>query len=64
MAKTGQIVTTLLVGTIIGAAAGYLLATDNEKRQEQIDALKSKLRKLKSKMSQKTADIEDEIYNA
>jgi len=64
MAKTGQVITTLLIGTIVGAAAGYLIATDNEKRQEQIDALKSKLRKLKNKMSEKAADIEDEIYNA
>lgn len=64
MAKTGQVVTTLLIGTIIGAAAGYLIATDNEKRHEQIDALKSKLRKLKSKIGKQAADIEDEIYNA
>lgn len=64
MAKTGQVITTLLIGTIVGAAAGYLIATDNEKRQEQIDALKCKLRKLKDKVGQKATDIEDEIYNA
>lgn len=64
MAKTGQVITTLLIGTIVGAAAGYIIATDNEKRQEQLDAMKAKLRKLKNKVSQKTTDIEDEIYNA
>lgn len=64
MAKTGQVITTLLIGTIVGAAAGYIIATDNEKRQEQLDSMKAKLRKLKNKVSQKATDIEDEIYNA
>ena len=62
--NTGKTVATLLIGTALGAALGYMLATDSEKRAEQVEALKDKVNRLKEKLSRKTADIEDEIYNA
>ncbi len=62
--NAGKTVATLLIGTIVGAALGYVLATDTEKRNEQIDALKDKINSLKDKLRKKTADIEEEIYNA
>lgn len=62
--NTGKTLATLLIGTAVGAALGYLLATDSEKRAEQVEALKDKVNRLKEKLSRKTADIEDEIYNA
>lgn len=62
--NAGKTVATLLIGTALGAALGYLLATDSEKRAEQVEALKDKVNRLKEKLSRKTADIEDEIYNA
>lgn len=62
--NAGKTVATLLIGTAIGAAVGYMLATDSEKRSEQVEALKEKVNRLKDKLRRKTADIEDEIYNA
>lgn len=62
--NAGKTVATLLIGTAIGAALGYMLATDSEKRSEQVEALKDKVNRLKDKLRRKTADIEDEIYNA
>lgn len=62
--NAGKTVATLLIGTAIGAAVGYILATDSEKRSEQVEALKDKVNRLKDKLRRKTADIEDEIYNA
>lgn len=62
--NTGKTLATLLIGTAIGAAVGYILASDSEQRKEQIDALKDKVKSLKNKLSKKAADIEDEIYNA
>lgn len=62
--KTGKAVATLLIGATIGAAVGYILATDSDKRAEQMEALKDKISHLKDRLSKKTTDIEDEIYNA
>lgn len=62
--NAGKTVATLLIGTIIGAAAGYILATDAEQRNEQIDALKDKVNSLKDKLRTRATDIEEEIYNA
>ncbi len=53
----------LLVGLVAGAALGYVLGTDKDKRNDQIDKLKSTVNKLKSRLGKKAADIEDEIYN-
>ncbi|HTO16982.1 MAG TPA: hypothetical protein VLZ83_14530 [Edaphocola sp.] len=63
MAKNvGKTAATLLLGTIIGAAAGYILGTDKEKRDEQIDKLKDSVNKLKNKISKKEKDLEAEIF--
>lgn len=79
MANTGKTVATLLIGAAIGAAVGYVLATDKDSRQETVDNLKSKLSDLqdsmkekfsdlqgqvKDKFSKKSQDLEQEIYNA
>jgi len=64
MANTGKTVATLLIGAAIGAAVGYVLATDNDSRQESIDKLKEGLNRLKAKFAKKGEDIEEEIYNA
>ncbi len=63
MAKTGKTVATLLIGAAIGAAVGYLLATDKEKRAEDLGKIKDKLNGLKDKMGKKVEDLEHEIFN-
>ncbi len=68
MANTGRTVATLLIGAAVGAAVGYILATDKEKRQEVVDNLKHKFGNLqdqvKNRFSKKNQDLEQEIYNA
>jgi gas vesicle protein len=71
MANTGKIVATLLIGAAVGAAVGYVLATDDKKRQEDLDKIKDQVSswtdKIKSKAEQfkkKAQDVESEIYNA
>jgi gas vesicle protein len=64
MANTGKTVATLLIGAAIGAAVGYVLATDEDTRQESMEKIKDGLNTLKSKFEKKSADIEEEIYNA
>lgn len=64
MANTGKTVATLLIGAAIGAAVGYIMATDKEKRGENLDMIKDKLANLKEKFSKKTADLEEDIYSA
>jgi hypothetical protein len=64
MANTGKTVATLLIGAAIGAAVGYILATDKEKRAENMDKIKDRLANLKEKFSKTTADIEEDIYSA
>ncbi|RYE22555.1 MAG: YtxH domain-containing protein [Sphingobacteriales bacterium] len=64
MANTGKTVATLLIGAAIGAAVGYILATDKETRSENIDKVKDRLSSLKGKFSKQAADLEEEIYNA
>ncbi|MBL7682347.1 MAG: YtxH domain-containing protein [Flavipsychrobacter sp.] len=63
MAKTGKTVATLLVGAAIGAAVGYLLATDKDKRQEDMAKIKDRFNSLKDKLAKKTEDLEHDIYN-
>ena len=63
MANTGKTVATLLIGAAIGAAVGYILATDKETRLETVDKIKDRLGNLKSKFSKQTQDLEEEIYN-
>ncbi|XZF16688.1 YtxH domain-containing protein [Chitinophagaceae bacterium MMS25-I14] len=64
MANTGKTVATLLIGAAVGAAVGYVLATDKDTRQENIDKLKDRLNNLKTKFSKKGQDLEEEIFNA
>ena len=68
MANTGKTVATLLIGAAVGAAVGYVLATDKDSRQETVDMLKDKISSLqdtvKNRFSKKSADLEEEIYNA
>lgn len=63
MAKFANTVATLFAGAVVGAAVGYLLATDKDKRQEDIDKLKKGLDSLKSKLEKKPADFEHDIYH-
>lgn len=60
--NVGKAVATLLIGAAVGAAVGYVIATDSEKRNEQLDSIKDKLNQLKGKLSKKAKDIEEEIF--
>ena len=65
MANTGKTVATLLIGAAVGAAVGYVLATDKEARAENMERIKDRLADLKNKISKKVPqDLEEEIYNA
>lgn len=62
--NTGKTVATLLIGAAVGAAIGYVLATDKDQRQETVDKLKDKLAAMKDRFAKKGRDLEEEIYNA
>ena len=64
MANTGKTVATLLIGAAIGAAVGYILATDKDTRQETMDKMKDRFSNLKTKFAKKGQDLEEEIYSA
>ena len=64
MAKIGNTIATLLIGAAAGVAVGYLLATDKETRQEDMDKLKKGLNNLKGKFAKKAEDMEEEIYHS
>lgn len=64
MAKTGNTIATLLIGAAVGVAIGYVLATDKETRQEDMDKIKKSLTGLKSKFAKKGIDLEEEIYHS
>jgi gas vesicle protein len=64
MAKTGNTIATFLIGAAVGVAAGYILATDKETRQDDLEKLKKGLNNLKGKFSKKGADLEEEIYHS
>lgn len=63
MANTGKTVATLLIGAAIGAAVGYILATDKDTRTENMEKIKDRLSNLKDKFNKKHIDLEEEIYN-
>lgn len=63
MAKIGNTIATLLVGAAAGVAIGYMLATDKEKRAEDLEKLKKGLGNLKGKFGKKAQDMEEEIYH-
>lgn len=62
--NTGKTIATLLIGAAIGAAVGYVLATDKDTRQEGLDRIKDRFNDLKGRFNKKNADLEEEIYNA
>lgn len=62
--NTGKTVATLLIGAAIGAAVGYVLGTDKDKRNDQLEKIKDSVSRLKAKLGKKAQDIEEEIYNA
>lgn len=75
MANTGKTVATLLIGAAVGAAVGYIIATDDKKRKEDLDKIKDQLKEwgeiakhkasdLKHKAEQSAQDLEQEIYNS
>ena len=64
MASTGKTVATLLIGAAIGAAVGYVLATDKDTREENIGKLKDGLNNLKTKFAKKRDELEEEIYHS
>jgi len=63
MANTGRTVATLLIGAAVGAAVGYLLATDKDSRQENMDRIRDRFNHLKTKFAKKGQDLEEEIFN-
>jgi uncharacterized membrane-anchored protein YhcB (DUF1043 family) len=64
MAKAGKAVSILIIGAAIGAAIGYVLATDKEKRNEDLCNLKDKFNDLKGKLNKKSKELEEDIFNA
>jgi gas vesicle protein len=64
MAKSGKTIATLIIGAAIGAALGYVLATDKEKRAEDLAGLKDRFNDLKSKLNKKGRELEEDIFNA
>ena len=66
--NTGKTVATLLIGAAVGAAVGYVLATDKDTRQETVDKLRERFNSLQDNMKKRFAkkgqDLEEEIYNA
>ena len=68
MAKLSNTIATLLAGAAVGVAVGYLLATDKEKRQADLDSIKDRLNDLKQKYTKKganhvNADHVEDIYH-
>lgn len=71
MANTGRTVATLLIGAAVGAALGYILATDEKKRKEDMEKIKSQVNHwtdaLKNKadhLKKKAEDLETDIYKS
>ena len=65
MAKIGNTIATLLVGAAIGVAVGYVLATDKETREADLEKLKKGLDSLKGKFTKKVSEMEEEeIYHS
>jgi hypothetical protein len=63
MARAGKTVATLIIGAAIGAAIGYVLATDKDKRQEDLSSIKDKFNDLKNKLGKKSKELEEDIFN-
>jgi gas vesicle protein len=61
MAKLSNTIATLLAGAAVGVAVGYLLATDKEKRQEDLGKIKDRLSDLKQKYAKNGAAMADSV---
>jgi gas vesicle protein len=64
MGKAGNSIATLLLGAAVGVAVGYLLATDKDTRQEDLEKIKKSLEGLRAKANKKAMDVEEEIYHS
>jgi gas vesicle protein len=64
MANTGKTIATLLIGAAVGAAVGYILATDKDARVENFEKLKKNFGSLKDKFAKKGENLEEEIYHS
>lgn len=64
MAKTGTTLATLLMGAAVGVAVGYVLATDKDTREEDLEKIKKGLNNLKGKFAKKAQELEEEIYHS
>ena len=66
MSKSSRTIFSFLVGATVGVAVGYILATDKEARNEDMEKLKKTLNGLKSKFAAKkgTELDEDNIYHS
>ncbi len=64
MAKAGNTIASLLIGAAVGVAVGYILATDKETRQDDMEKVKKSLNSLKGKFAKKGMDVEEEIYHS
>lgn len=68
MARVTKTITTLLIGAAAGAVIGYLLATDKEKRVEDLSKLKDKLSDLKDNLKDRFEtpldDPEHDMYKS
>lgn len=64
MSKTSRSIFSFLIGATVGVAVGYILATDKEARNTDMEKLKKTLNSLKSKFpARKGAEVEEDIYN-
>jgi hypothetical protein len=63
MSKVSSTVATLIAGAAVGVAIGYLLATDKEKRKEDMDKVKKGLNNLAEKLGKKGESLEEDIYH-
>lgn len=64
MAKAGNAIATLIIGAAVGVAVGYVLATDKETRENDMEKIKKSLNGLKGKFAKKSMDVEEEIYHS
>ena len=66
MSKAGNVIASFVLGAAVGVALGYVLATDKEHRQEDLDKLKKSVDALKNKYLTKKEkmDIEEQTYHS
>ena len=64
MGKAGSSLSSLLLGAAVCVAIGYLLATDKETREDDLERIKKTLDGLKNKAENKAMDVEEEIYHS